>query len=166
MYTSSPARKQIARKPSHFGSNCHPSPVGTSGTTFASIGASGGWNGRSIPGMLPWTLGGVGPVRAAKVSTARRTSMLVWRERTPGHRKERELEEQVGRTVWSGRFGDVPLRVDMLPSGRIAASWAIRGNERRAVVDTINQLEQRVLFQLMLGAGPDQDGVAKEIIAA
>jgi len=76
------------------------------------------------------------------------------------------LEEQVGRTVWSGRFGDVPLRVDMLPSGRIAASWAIRGNERRAVVDTINQLEQRVLFQLMLGAGPDQDGVAKEIIAA
>src|SRR5437016_5840870 len=92
--------------------------------------------------------------------------MLVWRERTPGHRKERGLEEQVGRTVWSGRFGDVPLRVDMLPSGRIAATWTIRGNERRAVVDTIQQLEQRVLFQLMLGAGPGQDVIAREVAAA
>src|SRR5437016_12147981 len=92
--------------------------------------------------------------------------MLVWRERTPGHRKERGLEEQVGRTVWSGRIGDVTLRVDMLPSGRIAASWAIRGNERRATVDTIQQLEQRVLFQLLLGAGPGADTVAKEVITA
>jgi hypothetical protein len=75
-------------------------------------------------------------------------------------------DEPIGRTVWQGRIGDAPLRVDMLPSGRIAASWAIRGNERRAVVDTIQQLEQRVLFQLMLGAGPGEDVVAKQVIAA
>ncbi len=76
------------------------------------------------------------------------------------------MDEQIGRTVWQGRVGDAPLRVDMLPSGRIAATWSIRGNERRAVVDTIPQLEQRVLFQLMLGAGPKQDAVAKEIAMA
>jgi hypothetical protein len=76
------------------------------------------------------------------------------------------LEEQIGKTVWQGRIGDAPLRVDMLPSGRIFATWSMRGNERRAVVDTIQQLEQRVLFQLMLGAGPGQDAVAKQVIAA
>jgi hypothetical protein len=75
-------------------------------------------------------------------------------------------EQQGGKTVWQGRFGDVPLRVDMLPSGRIFASWTIRGNERRAVVETIQQLEQRVLFQLMLGAGPQQDSVAREVVEA
>ena len=76
------------------------------------------------------------------------------------------LEEQVGRTVWQGKIGEVSLRVDMLPSGRIAASWWSRGNERRAVVETIQQLEQRVLFQLMLSAGPGSDTVAAEVIAA
>ena len=76
------------------------------------------------------------------------------------------MEEQIGKTVWQGRIGEAPLRVDMLPSGRIAATWNIRGNERRAVVDTIEQLEQRVLFQLMLGAGPQQDMVAREVRAA
>lgn len=68
--------------------------------------------------------------------------------------------------MWQGRIGDVPLRVDVLPSGRIFASWNIRGNERRAVVDSLQQLEQRVLFQLMLGAGPDQDRVAREVVGA
>ena len=77
-----------------------------------------------------------------------------------------EQQDQQGKTVWQGRIGDVPLRVDMLPSGRIFASWAVRGNERRAVVDTIQQLEQRVLFQLMLGAGPGEDVVAREVVAA
>lgn len=76
------------------------------------------------------------------------------------------MEEQIGKTVWQGRIGDAPLRVDMLPSGRIAATWSSRGNERRVVVDTMQQLESRVLFQLMLGAGPEQDAVAKEIGAA
>jgi hypothetical protein len=75
-------------------------------------------------------------------------------------------EQQGGNTVWQGRIGDVPLRVDMLPSGRIFASWAVRGNERRAVMDTVQELEQRVLFQLMLGAGPQQDVVAREVVAA
>jgi hypothetical protein len=69
-------------------------------------------------------------------------------------------EQQAGQTVWQGRIGEAPLRIDMLPSGRI------RGNERRAVVDTIQQLEQRVLFQLMLGAGPGQDAAAREVVAA
>jgi hypothetical protein len=76
------------------------------------------------------------------------------------------LEEPIGKTVWRGRFGEIPLRIDMLPSGRISASWSVRGNERRAVVDTIQQLEQRVLFQLMLGAGPGEDSLAKEVVAA
>ena len=75
------------------------------------------------------------------------------------------MDEQIGKTVWQGRIGDVPLRVDMLPSGRISSTWAIRGNERRATVDTIQQLEQRVLFQLLLGAGPDADAIAKQITA-
>lgn len=75
-------------------------------------------------------------------------------------------EQQGGNTVWQGRLGDVSLRVDMLPSGRIFASWSVRGNDRRAVMDTVQQLEQRVLFQLMLGAGPDQDFVAKQVVAA
>jgi len=77
-----------------------------------------------------------------------------------------EQQDQQGKTVWQGRIGEVPLRVDMLPSGRIFASWAVRGNERRAVVDTVQQLEQRVLFQLMLGAGPGEDVVAREVVAA
>ena len=75
-------------------------------------------------------------------------------------------EQQGGRTVWQGRIGDFPLRVDLLPSGRIFATWAIRGNERRAVVDTVQQLEQRVLFQLMLGAGPGQDQIARQVLGA
>ena len=68
--------------------------------------------------------------------------------------------------MWQGRLGEVPLRVDVLPSGRIFASWSVRGNERRAVVDSIQQLEQRVLFQLMLGAGPGQDPVARQVVTA
>lgn len=76
------------------------------------------------------------------------------------------MEELQGKTVWRGRIGEVPLRIDMLPSGRISATWSSRGNERRAVVDTVQQLEQRVLFQLMLGAGPEGDRIAHEVIAA
>lgn len=75
-------------------------------------------------------------------------------------------EQQTGKTVWQGRIGDVPLRVDMLPSGRIFATWSVRGNDRRAVLDTVHELEQRVLFQLMLGAGPQQDFLAKEVVTA
>ena len=74
--------------------------------------------------------------------------------------------EQQGKTVWQGSIGDVRLRVDILPSGRIFSTWSNRGNERRAVVDTIQQLEQRVLFQLMLGAGPQEDVVARQVVQA
>jgi hypothetical protein len=85
----------------------------------------------------------------------------------PDRGAARSLEEQQqGRIVWQGRIGDAPLRVDVLPSGRIFATWSMRGNERRAVVDSVQQLEQRVLFQLMLGAGPAEDAVAREVIAA
>jgi len=76
------------------------------------------------------------------------------------------LEEQIGRTVWQGQIGDTRLRVDMLPSGRIAASWWTRGNERRAVVETVQQLEQRVLFQLLLAGGPEADKIAQDVVAA
>jgi hypothetical protein len=75
-------------------------------------------------------------------------------------------EQQAGKTVWQGRIGEAPLRVDVLPSGRIFATWSVKGNERRAVVDTIQQLEQRVLFQLMLGAGPGEDSVARQVVSA
>ncbi len=51
-YTPPPSRKAMDRKPSHFGSNCQPGPSGSAGTAFASMGAMGGWNGRSIRGGL------------------------------------------------------------------------------------------------------------------
>ena len=46
MNTSSPSRKTRARNPSHFGSNNQPSPTGRSSAGLASIGSTGGWNGR------------------------------------------------------------------------------------------------------------------------
>src|SRR5215475_15174417 len=42
---SSPSRNTIVRNPSHFGSNCQPSPPGRASAAFDSIGASGGANG-------------------------------------------------------------------------------------------------------------------------
>ncbi|MGH2683731.1 MAG: hypothetical protein ACRDIX_10905 [Actinomycetota bacterium] len=58
------------------------------------------------------------------------------------------------------------MRVDVLPSGRIAATWRIGGSERRSVVETIEQFERTVLFQLMISAPPEDDSVASEVIAA
>src|SRR5271170_7289473 len=46
---SSPSRKTRARKPSHFGSNNHPSPAGNSPTRFASMGKTGGFTGSCMP---------------------------------------------------------------------------------------------------------------------
>src|SRR5689334_579936 len=48
MRTSSPSRKTIARKPSHLGSYSQPSPSGRPSEALASIGSSGGSNGRCI----------------------------------------------------------------------------------------------------------------------
>src|SRR4051795_10175816 len=49
---SSPSRKTMQRKPSHFGSYSHPSPSGISGDALASIGAIGGWRGSATHASL------------------------------------------------------------------------------------------------------------------
>src|SRR5437867_7000849 len=46
---SSPSRNTSVRKPSHFGSNCHPSPEGNSAAAVDNIGWSGGSNGNRTP---------------------------------------------------------------------------------------------------------------------
>ena len=72
-----------------------------------------------------------------------------------------------GRSVWEGRIGDTLLTVQVHPSGRIAAQWRGKtGNERRVVVNTVEELERSVLFQLMLTAPADQSGVPAEIVQA
>lgn len=76
-------------------------------------------------------------------------------------------EPQPAQVVWDGRIGDAPLRVEVQPSGRIAASWRTRGgNERRVVVNTVEELERSVLFQLMLTAPAEQVTVPEEIAGA
>src|ERR671930_248364 len=53
------------------------------------------------------------------------------------------------------------------PSGRIVALWRAKaGGDRRVVVNTIDELERSVLFQLMITAPPEQQGVATEIAQA
>jgi hypothetical protein len=76
------------------------------------------------------------------------------------------MDEQSARTVWEGSIGQIPLKVDVLPSGRIAATWRVAGSERRSVVQTIEQFERTVLFQLMIAAPPEHDSVASEVVAA
>jgi hypothetical protein len=77
------------------------------------------------------------------------------------------MEEAQARPVWEGRIGEIYLRVEVQPSGRIAAQWRGRtGNERRVVVNTIEELERSVLFQLMLTAPPDETGIPEEIARA
>ena len=71
------------------------------------------------------------------------------------------------RSVWEGRIGDASLTVSVQPSGRIAAQWRGRsGNERRVVVNTIDELERSVLFQLMLTAKPNEAALPAEIVQA
>ncbi len=60
------------------------------------------------------------------------------------------VEEQ-GELVWEGPMGATHLRVDILPSGRLAARWRSQGGDRRVIVDTEQELERRVLFGLMVG---------------
>lgn len=66
------------------------------------------------------------------------------------------IEEQ-GELVWEGPFGDVRLRIDILPSGRLTARWRSPGGERRVVVDTEQELERRVLFGLMVSGKTNAD---------
>jgi hypothetical protein len=55
----------------------------------------------------------------------------------------------------------------VLPSGRIEAQWRGKsGGDRRAVVDTIDELERKVLFQLMVAATPEESSVPGDIAQA
>lgn len=60
---------------------------------------------------------------------------------------------EAGTTVaWEGRFGEADLRIEIPPSGRIHAEWKTAAGARNKVVDSIEQLERSVLFQLMVGS--------------
>lgn len=75
--------------------------------------------------------------------------------------------EPSSRSVWEGKLGETHLRVSVHPSGRIEAQWRAKaGNDRRVVVNTIDELERSVLFQLMLTAPADQHGVSGDIAHA
>jgi hypothetical protein len=57
--------------------------------------------------------------------------------------------------------------VAVLPSGRIEAQWRGKsGGDRRVVVNTIEELERTVLFQLMITATPEESGVPGDIAQA
>ena len=75
-------------------------------------------------------------------------------------------EEIPSETVWEGRIGDTPLRVGIQPSGRLIATWRVKGADRRSLVDTVEQLERTVLLQLLLAASPTDDAVAQEVLDA
>ena len=59
--------------------------------------------------------------------------------------------EANGTVAWEGKFGDADLRIEIPPSGRIHAEWTTAAGTRNKVVDSIEQLERSVLFQLMVG---------------
>ncbi|HEU5001947.1 MAG TPA: hypothetical protein VFW71_04110 [Actinomycetota bacterium] len=67
--------------------------------------------------------------------------------------------------AWEGRFGDADLRIEIPPSGRIHAEWRTPAGSRQKVVDSIEQLERSVLFQLMVGADVGDD-IREEIADA
>ncbi|MBW3588488.1 MAG: hypothetical protein KY429_03625 [Actinobacteria bacterium] len=54
--------------------------------------------------------------------------------------------------AWEGKFGEADLRIEIPPNGRIHAEWKTDAGVRNKVVDTIEQLERSVLFQLMIGS--------------
>ena len=54
--------------------------------------------------------------------------------------------------AWEGKFGQADLRIEIPPNGRIHAEWRTDAGTRNKVVDTIEQLERSVLFQLMVGS--------------
>lgn len=67
--------------------------------------------------------------------------------------------------AWEGRFGDADLKIEIPPSGRIHAEWRTKAGVRNKVVDSIEQLERGVLFQLMIGAQVE-DGVRLSVADA
>jgi hypothetical protein len=77
------------------------------------------------------------------------------------------MEEGAARPVWDGTIGDTTLRVEIQPSGRLVAQWRAKGGgDRRVVVNTMEELERSVLFQLMIAAPDDQGKVAGQIAEA
>ncbi|MGH2705413.1 MAG: hypothetical protein ACRDJ4_10040 [Actinomycetota bacterium] len=67
--------------------------------------------------------------------------------------------------AWEGKFGGADLRIEIPPSGRIHAEWRTPAGTRQKVVDSIEQLERSVLFQLMVGGGVD-DQMREEVADA
>ncbi len=68
--------------------------------------------------------------------------------------------------AWEGRFGEAELKIEIPPSGRIHAEWKTKAGVRNKVVDSIEQLERGVLFQLMIGAQVEEgmrDQVAEAV---
>lgn len=59
--------------------------------------------------------------------------------------------------AWQGRFGDADLKIEVPPNGRIHAEWTTQAGTRTKVVDSIEQLERSVLFQLMVGGNVTEE---------
>jgi hypothetical protein len=82
----------------------------------------------------------------------------------PGSAQEEPIPAQ---TAWEGKIGDTFLRVEVQSNGRIASSWRTKGgNDRRVVVNTVEELERSVLFQIMLTAPPEHADLPAQIGAA
>jgi len=67
--------------------------------------------------------------------------------------------------AWEGRVGDADLKIEIPPSGRIHAEWRTPAGTRTKVVDSIEQLERSVLFQLIVGTNGG-DKISEEIADA
>ena len=67
--------------------------------------------------------------------------------------------------AWEGKVGEADLKIEIPPSGRIHAEWRTPAGTRSKVVDSIEQLERSVLFQLIVGT-EGGDKVSEEIADA
>lgn len=67
--------------------------------------------------------------------------------------------------AWEGKVGDADLKIEVPPSGRIHAEWRTAAGTRTKVVDSIEQLERSVLFQLVIGTDGG-DKVCEEVADA
>lgn len=67
--------------------------------------------------------------------------------------------------AWEGKVGEADLRIEIPASGRIHAEWRTAAGTRNKVVDSIEQLERSVLFQLMVGTDIGDD-VREEVADA
>lgn len=65
--------------------------------------------------------------------------------------------------AWEGKFGGADLKIEIPASGRIHAEWRTDAGTRSKVVDSIEQLERSVLFQLMVGGNVGDE--AREEVA-